>query len=240
MAVNSSAASHGPCTISVGFPSFTNSAITASVPVSVLVLDKLRLVTQHYDTQSLPADAGSVTSLYTSLKQISCIPTDWQQATVWLVANITNGSSYDVTPAAAAQLVVSNTTAAKLIRNVGDAQASVSNRLRPLLPGSVTLNGKFANASAPGLSVTLGGASTAAKVQSVKLVPGWCTSGSSNPQCAITFADVAGSNRTLEVQVGCVQAHCLTAACKTALGIVALAYRAHHVASLTTCGLARC
>ncbi|KAK9817698.1 hypothetical protein WJX72_000826 [[Myrmecia] bisecta] len=197
----SKATAFGPCAITVTFPSFNDSTITAVSPVTVVILDKVVLRTQHYDVATLPANLGSVATRYTTLKQIGCIPADWQQATVWLIANITNGSNYDVTAAAATKLKASDATTAKLIRNVGAAQAGLINRLRPIKAGSIVLNGSFVTAAATPLTLTLGGASTAASVQSVALSAGWCTSGSSNPQCAITFADVAGSNSTLEAKV---------------------------------------
>lgn len=74
------------------------------------------------------------------------------------------------------------------------------NRLRPLIPGSVTLTASFGGSNATPLPLTAGGSSTAVRVLSMVLSATWCTSGSSNPQCPVTFAAVRNTSQVLQVR----------------------------------------
>lgn len=96
---------------------------------------------------------------------------------------------------------------AKLIANLGNT--TLLNRLRPQLAGSISLTGKFGQAAATPLPMTIGTASTAVTVTSISLTATWCTSRASDVQCSSTFAGVQGATNVLEV--GC---HRLLYACQ--------------------------
>ena len=96
--------------------------------------------------------------------------------------------------------VTSATTIAKLIANLGNP--ALLNRLRPLSAGTATIASSFGGKSAADLSMTIG--SSAVTIQSVSLVgTTWCTSGSADVQCSVTFAGTPGTTNVLEVAMHC-------------------------------------
>lgn len=112
-----------------------------------------------------------------------------------------SASSAAPSPAGAAPSPASATSApAKLIANLGNV--TLLNRLRPQLPGTAILTGSFGGKPVTStLSITLGGPSTAVTVASVELSATWCTSGSSDIQCSVTFAGLPGATNVLEVRL---------------------------------------
>ena len=94
----------------------------------------------------------------------------------------------------------SDLTTIKFNANLGNT--SLLNRLRPLQPGSATISGSFGGSSASGLVISVGGPGAAVTVQSMSLTATWCTSGSSDPQCPVTFAATYNSSQVLEVSSG--------------------------------------
>lgn len=94
----------------------------------------------------------------------------------------------------------SDLTTIKFNANLGNT--SLLNRLRPLQPGSATISGNYGGSSASALAISVGGPGAAVTVQSMSLTAIWCTSGSSDPQCPITFAATYNSSQVLEVSSG--------------------------------------
>ena len=94
----------------------------------------------------------------------------------------------------------SDLTTIKFNANLGNT--SLLNRLRPLQPGSATISGSWGGSSASGLAISVGGPGAAVTVQSMSLTATWCTSGSSDPQCPVTFAATYNSSQVLEVSSG--------------------------------------
>ena len=55
---------------------------------------------QHYDITAAQGNLGAVAAAantYATLQQIFCNTADYEQATLWLLAALNNGSTYDVT-----------------------------------------------------------------------------------------------------------------------------------------------
>ena len=100
--------------------------------------------------------------------------------------------------AASTTVTATDTTVAKLIANLGNS--TLLNRLRPVAAGTATIKSSFGGASAPDLSMGIGSSATAVTVLSVSLAgTSWCTSGSRDVQCSVTFAGIRDTTNVLEV-----------------------------------------
>ena len=78
----------GTCSITVTFPSLNNSALSATAVVAVNSLSALTLRTQGYDYTAAAGNLAAVassTNQYSTLQQIACHPSDYEQVG-WLLA----------------------------------------------------------------------------------------------------------------------------------------------------------
>lgn len=99
--------------------------------------------------------------------------------------------------AASTTITTSSAATAKLIANLGNT--TLLNRLRPQAAGITTIAGRFGGTTATGFDMTVDTATVT--VQSIQFaLPGtWCTSGSTDVQCGVTFAGTPGAENVLEV-----------------------------------------
>lgn len=73
-----------------------------------MLLTHVMLPVQNYDATSAQGNAGALAAganIYSTLQQISCNQLDYEQATLWLLAGLNNGSVYDVTAVSTCMLL---------------------------------------------------------------------------------------------------------------------------------------
>ena len=100
VAVQSSAAAGitGACSITVTFPSLNNSALSATAVVAVDSLSALTLRTQGYDYTAATGNLAAVasnTNQYSTLQQIACHPSDYEQVGLVLSCSVRHASLGD-------------------------------------------------------------------------------------------------------------------------------------------------
>lgn len=191
------------CTVQLTYPTL-NASLSAQITVSVVLVEELLVYSQAYNKPAacaqVPPDA---TLAAPTLHPLACSLTDYQQATVCAVAQLSasagNASGQQVDVTAQAAFASSDDSTVTLLPNL--AEAGVINRIRPLVPGTANIRAIFGGKPSSDLSVTGTAAGAAVAVQAFEL--GWAGSAlqasadGCTDLCNSTFAAIAGTAAAL-------------------------------------------